>query len=1400
MSKYRCFFVLLFLVYSITSFAQSQEYFRPGKKAHKDYYTKFDILTTEEGLSNNFVRVIYQDKYGYMWFGTVEGLNKYDGYQISVYKNMKNDSNSLSDNYINDITEDADGNLWIATNNGLNLYDREHDNFIKFFTDSSTANSLQNNNIKALLSDTSGFLWIDTYNGFLHKLSIKDFSFEFFKYSSRSSKKYPIYSLYADNNKIWILYMGGNTAIFDKVKKSFSYLKDREIIIEGNKNLSGYYNYQSTMIKDNCGCYYFGTPHAFGSIYNSNTNVSRALGLPSIYTSIKDNKGNIWLGGYSVGLLKYNIKSNILTQFKQDQNNFWSLPSNQIWDIFYDRGGNVWIGTSNGIAKLSYATNKFMHIRKIAGNKNTIISNNIKDVIQTKDSNIWIASFDGLSCYNIKTNSVSNIQHQENSKNTLIDNHIKAIYQDKEETLWLGLWSGKGFNRYDIKTKTFKPYVFNPDGRGSDWYVGFAEDHYGKFYTSLWGSDAMAIFDRDKRQFANRRFRSDASLVYGDFKNTIFYKDKIWYGFVNINQIDSIGFIYTPQKYKKQKVYARRCADPKSTVYIDVKIDERVNDIKIVNNNLYFATQYGLLKYKNENEDIIRITKRKYDIRCISKSIDSSTIWIVTNDGLFLLNRNTGKELLKINSETSNGIIKDNYFSSLMLDNEGILWAVAKTKIYKITLNALEKAKFKIEVFNEKLSSNKITDIVQDKESRIWIATENGLNSYDSKTNTVRQYFKSNSKLKSDFINCLFVDSSGDIWIGGEKGLAKYDREKNDFETWQYDPMNPNTLSNNRIFSISETNNNVLILGTNSGVCNLDIKTGKVFRYNQDKSNKIEYSLSSCIFTDSKGKIWRGTDGGKCVDRYDPSTETIRHFTDYTYEPQSYKGDVTNFVFEDSKGIIWIGSDKGLNKFDSIKQNFKLYNIDNGFPSNNIFGMLEDDNGIFWVSTSIGLVKFSSEKGVLNIFNKNDGISSNNFEPDAFCKLFDGRLVFGSDNGLTVFHPDSIRTNNTLVNPLFTRFYIYDSLVNADLSNVDEIELNYTQNNFYFEFSANDYLRPNKLKYAYKLEGYDPDWIYTDAANRKAKYTSLPYGNYILKLKASNVDGIWNDKPVSIRISITPPLWQTTYAYILYFILAIGGIYVLMSYRTKKIKHQNAILEKTVKERTKEIIEKNEKIIEQKLAEELKQSEILAIRKNISEQEELRLRIASELHDGVGGSIAGVKLFIENILIERKIPELKRLLHDLDNTYNLVRNISHDLIPPEFEIASLMEILQVYIEQIEKRSDLEIFFSAHPNTGWSNLDKSLQVEIYRVIQEILTNAIKHANATEIELQIMMHSDYISILIEDNGGGFSKEVTTDGIGLRSLKNRINSRHGNIEIDSVIGRGTIINIEIPKIEKN
>ena len=476
----------------------------------------FENLSVEQGLSQSSVLSICQDSMGFLWIGTEDGLNKYDGYKFTVYKNTPNDPTSLGDNRVNAIIEDRIGNLWIGTSGGgLNMLDRKSGKFHRYKNILSDSNSLSNNVVLSICEDISGILWIGTmggglnkfnpdtelFNNFLHSKSDKNsishnivyaiiedsyhilwigtwgglnkyirLKNKFIRYEHnpsdlKSLSENKVFSIFEDKSKVlWVGTWGGGLNMFNRDDENFTRYHDH------TKNLNNNNEVTTAMLEDPYGDFWIGTfgdgiyllderRNYIGEFYNNPDNAS-SLSNNRIYRIVGDRISDIiWVGTVGGGLNKIDRRKGRFNHYTHQYNNPNSLSDKGVFAFCEDNSGLIWIGTyGGGLNCFERKSNQFKHYKNNPTDPNSLSDNRVSSILERKSGELWIGTFaGGMNKFEKKNNTFIRFIHNENDPNTLSDDKISVLFEDSFGTLWIGTVAG-GLNRYDEINSKFISY------------------------------------------------------------------------------------------------------------------------------------------------------------------------------------------------------------------------------------------------------------------------------------------------------------------------------------------------------------------------------------------------------------------------------------------------------------------------------------------------------------------------------------------------------------------------------------------------------------------------------------------------------------------------------------------------------------------------------------------------------------------------------------------------------------------------------------------------------------------------------------------------------------------------------------------------------------------------------
>lgn len=409
----------------------------------------FKHISNEQGLSNSTIETIFQDKRGFIWFGTRDGLNRYDGYQVTVYKYDLKDSNSISDNYIRYLFEDKDQILWVGTNNGLNQFDHKTNRFIRYKNNPADPGSLSNNSVNCIYQDQQGAIWISTFGGGLNLLHLKSKAFSHFRHHPAKAKSISddhINYLYEDTRGHFWVGTEKGLNLFNRKDGTFKLYKN---VTDGN-------------VKAN--------------------NVIRIIE--------EDHFGNLWLASEENGLFVFNHHDNTFKQYQHKEKEPSSLASNLVRSILADKQGNIWIGSVNGGLDLFHpASNSFFHYQNEPDNAFSLSQRTVSALFQDNQSNLWIGTHrGGVNLYTPNTEKFTLFRQEPDGKGLSYDD-VKAFCEDHRGNIWIGT-DGGGLNFFDPIKKAFRHYTYDPyDPKtlGSNEVLHIMEDSRKNIWVGTWG-------------------------------------------------------------------------------------------------------------------------------------------------------------------------------------------------------------------------------------------------------------------------------------------------------------------------------------------------------------------------------------------------------------------------------------------------------------------------------------------------------------------------------------------------------------------------------------------------------------------------------------------------------------------------------------------------------------------------------------------------------------------------------------------------------------------------------------------------------------------------------------------------------------------------------------------------
>jgi ligand-binding sensor domain-containing protein len=643
-------------------------------------------ILSETGLSQNTVHSIIQDKKGFIWFATEDGLNRYDGYSFTIFKYDPHDKNSIADNFIWTIYEDRNGTLWAGTNSGgLCRFNYEKENFLTYRNIPGDTNSLILNNVRAVYEDSHGNIWVGTENG-LDKFDSQKNIFIHYKNdpgNPESISNNVILSIFEDkNNVLWIGSDGGLDRYNEALNSFTNYSFDMDVGNSSSVILSIY--------QDENGLFWIGTLKGLISFdkktgkyqkYYVNESETNSINSNRINIIIEpdnefDNNEILWVGTGD-GLFVFNKQKKEFTKIKPAPSGSTILKNNNVLSLFEDKSGLIWIGTAeDGVVKYDEKRLRFKHYKHDPFNSNSLNYNTIRALFQDEDRNIWIGTLGGgLNLIGAETGKFYYYKNNPKDKFSLSDNSISAVFKDSFGYIWLGTWGG-GLNKStlpvkkhitDLKFINYKNNSIDPKSIRSNIIQAVYEDSYGRIWIGT--GTGLSLYNKENNEFIN--FFNDPansnSLSSNQVQSCIIEdrKGNLWVGTWNgLNKLsaEEIKNAANPQSVK----FKRYRFQPDNQNSLS---DERVISAYEDNNgNLWFGTYGGGLNFlsaeQQDSENAI-FTNYSFDDGLASNIIyrilgdEEGNLWMSTDNGLSMLD--PVNKIIK-NYDASDGLQGNQFF------------------------------------------------------------------------------------------------------------------------------------------------------------------------------------------------------------------------------------------------------------------------------------------------------------------------------------------------------------------------------------------------------------------------------------------------------------------------------------------------------------------------------------------------------------------------------------------------------------------------------------------------------------------------------------------------------------------------------------------------------------------
>jgi len=818
------------------------------------------------------------------------------------------------------------------------------------------------------------------------------------------------------------------------------------------------------------------------------------------------------------------------------------LSEATVRSIIEDRKGFMWFGTEDGLNK--YDGYIFTVYKTVVKDSFSVSSNNIKCLYNDSKGNLWIGTRHGLNMYDPVLDRFYNFNNSNYPALKYIKGDIEAIVEDEKACLWVLASDGL----YKVPSLQAKP-----------------ECYYHKIDNTL-------------KEFVSIELDSNNNFLIGTQEGLLSF---------NTQQKTFTNLVVKYGKMHVRDIYI----DTDNSIWLATTLG-----IKVINPRTNQVTSYvhsaSDLKSLNGN-NTIRFTPYK---NYLFIAIDS--------DGLDLYDKKT-KSFYHYNKQ-SGAQLTTNNITAVYIDSKGTLWTgsfLNGINFSNIATNFFVYVKNNSSKINS-VTNGIVTNFLKDSENNFWITTDGGGIFFKKNgTQTFINYtaYDAHPMIGSNATLGIIEDKEGNIWISTYNGGVTRIKPSGDATIFKKDPKNSASLSWNKTKGIIEYNDEIWIstFGMGLSVFNKKTETFRSYRYNPADPKSLPSEWSYWFCKDSRGTLWVATFAG--ISKYLPEEDAFKTYKIGAAALASDKNYMFD-IFEDTKNQLWIGTNGGgLALFDRDKESFTSFTVDNGLSDNTVKSVIQDNAGGIWLATNNGITKFDPITHKATAFTIKDGLPAGSFYFNSKYKDEEGKIYFGMNDGYLVIDPSLANEKIEFPKVVLTEFQIFNvpvrpntvgSYLDKSITEATSIELPYDQNSISIQFAALNFTIPRHNYYSYKLEGFDKDWN-NAGKNREAKYTNLDPGTYTLKVRASNNEKTFGEVYTSFEIIITPPFWGTWWFRTLIFIFAITCIVGFFYLRTENIRKRNKLLSDEVRNRTKELEDVNQSLLNKNELILMQQKELL---------------------------------------------------------------------------------------------------------------------------------------------------------------------------------------------------------------
>jgi ligand-binding sensor domain-containing protein/two-component sensor histidine kinase len=983
------------------------------------------------------------------------------------------------------------------------------------------------------------------------------------------------------------------------------------------------------------------------------------------------------------------------------------------------------------------------------------------EIVQDDQGFMWFGTQYGLDRYDGYAFKV--FMHDPARETSLSCVYVHSLFKDRSGTLWVGC--DQFLDRFDRVHETFTHYRI-VTGKVANYVREISQDRSGM----LWLATGSGLFrlNPDTRQIIHYAHdpTNPSSLGSNEVRYTLEDKSgRFWIADGDdVEEFDrESGRVLSRIRLNEGIRAVSFYEDHLGVLWITSMGASKGSGLAVLARSTHRLIPYSIYEERSGKNIPAGFEAAVED--------NSKTLWLASyGGGLLKFDRERGVFVRYRNDPANVESLAEDRVMSLCGDREGNVWVGLITS--EPNLFRTERAPFMrlVTRSNPRSHGEKIVNAVYEDHGHVlWVATPGALNRINRGSGEFTSYRPPGQGASSDVI-AITEDRGGGLWIGTYgAGLSRLDRRTGRFKTYLHEPDNPSSLSNNIVSRMLIDHAGTMWVGTYNGLDRFDPRHDSFVVYKQD--TKSDGEVYANFTEDTSGFLWMG--GWQGLTRFDPRTGQFTAYAHKVGAPSSLSDNAVTSTYVDHSGTLWVSTENGLNMLNRESGSFAHYYIKDGLPSNAVSCILEDQFGALWMSTNRGLSRLDPVAKTFRNYSTVDGLPGNDFTGwDACFRSPSGEMFFGGFAGGVAFFPDKVLSTSYPLPLVLTDFQLAGRSVEVgdasplreSISYASNVTLTHDQNILSLSFAALTYFNPDANRYRYKLVGLDRDWMEVGSDRRIASYTTLPAGKYTFHVQSATRQGAWNEPGIALRITILPPWWETWWFRLLCFGGFVGILWTLYLFRLGQMATE--------------------------------------IRARMEERLGERERIARELHDTLLQGIQGLVLRFQ--AVAERIPASEPARHMIEKALDRADEV---LVEGRDRVKNLRltprakplpEALADAIKDLTLDDDIE--FSVVVEGELRELSPLVRDEAYWIAHEALVNAVRHARAKRIEVEIAYDSARLRLRFRDDGCGVDPKIIEAGgkpghWGMRGMRERSAKIGAHLETWSRPDAGTEWELEIP-----